>query len=64
MKKEKNARSDEQLDDFLKNTFQKNGVNIVKQIEQIAEQNPEKIALVELWLLSIKINIKQSQLIR
>lgn len=47
MKKETNTLREEQSDVFLKNRFQKNTVNIVTHIEQIAQQNPEKIALID-----------------
>lgn len=46
MKKETNANSDKKSFDFLKNEFQNAG-DIVKQIEQIAKQNPEKTALID-----------------
>ncbi|WP_428229044.1 amino acid adenylation domain-containing protein [Flavobacterium sp.] len=66
MKKETNTNSKKQRDDFLKNRFLNNAVNIVKQVEKIAEQNPDKIAIInDVEKITYKdLNAKANQLAR
>lgn len=47
MKKETNSDSNELTNDYPKNKFHNNDTNIVKQVEKIAEQHPDKIAIID-----------------
>jgi len=66
MEVETSTNSNEQTIDFSKERFRDNALSIVKQLEKIIEQNPDKIAIIDgLEKITYKdLNAKANQLAR